>query len=94
MSDGTPYDGTYVGRRHRTGAYPVVPGRTAAGFATEDGPAPKPQPQPDDAPAWVKAVDVVKNVVVIVTCLAVLYTLWTGYRALAEIGRGLEQIQL
>jgi hypothetical protein len=90
MSDYTP-------RRHRTPAFPVVPAPPVNRPHTQitADPGSTVMMDFDNRPAtWERAIDVVKNVVVIVTCLAVLYTLWAGYQALAELGRGLQQIQL
>lgn len=41
-----------------------------------------------------QALTIVKNVVVIVTCLAVLYTLYAGYSALQELGDTMRQVGL
>lgn len=83
---------------------PYVPGlRTRAqrrmdtgGFATTEGPAPKPA-VPDDEDklvVWERALDLIKNVVVVVTCLVILYSVWTVYRALGELAVRLEQLPL
>lgn len=41
---------------------------------------------------WERALDACKNVIVIVTCLVLLYTIWRGYVAVAALGDALEQV--
>jgi hypothetical protein len=41
---------------------------------------------------WERALDAVKNVVVIVTCLAILYTLYKGYQAVDALGDALSEL--
>lgn len=70
---------------HRTRAERHRPGNTGA-FSTTEGPAPRPEPKPEDdgLRTFERALDIVKNVVVIVTCLVLLYGAWSVYSALAE----------
>jgi hypothetical protein len=71
----------------RTRAERHRPGNTGA-FSTTEGPAPKPDPAPEDDSlrTFERALDIVKNVLVILTCLAILYSLWNVYSALAQLG--------
>ena len=77
-------------RRQDTGALP----EKNVWLATPDGPAPKPEDPDDKLVAWERAVDLIKNVVVIVTCMVILYTLWTVYTALSDLGDRLSQFPL
>ena len=86
---------TYEGQRRapHTPAYPLV-----ERFATPDGPAPKPSVPPVDPDdrlvPYERGLDLIKNVVVVVTCLVLLYTLWVVYSAVAEFGEQLQRLPL
>ena len=90
----------YSGRRRATVQAPYVQPAAVLvqdRFAGPDGPAPKPVPAPDPDDRLVpyeRALDMIKNVVVIVTCLVVLYAMWSVYSALAEVSQRLEQLPL
>jgi hypothetical protein len=47
----------------------------------------------DGLTPWERALNIVKNIIVILTCLAILYTLWRGYVAVAAIGDALQEWQ-
>jgi hypothetical protein len=95
MSDEYPhYRGT---RRSYSPAFPIPDGAAPMALATPDGPAPRPQPRPDRDDQLVpyeRAIDLIKNVVVIVTCAAILYALWSVYSALAQVSDRLNQLPL
>lgn len=91
-----PYRGR---RRSNSPAFPVPsgPGGGVVALAGPDGPAPRPVPpvDPDDKLVpYERAVDLIKNVIVIVTCTVVLYAIWSVYNALAEVSQRLEQLPL
>lgn len=47
----------------------------------------------DSLTAWERALDLIKNIVVIVTCLVILYVVYRGYVALSALQDGLEQLR-
>jgi hypothetical protein len=78
---------------------PGVAGGSLVALSTTEGPAPRPAPQPQPDPddslrPYERALDIIKNVVVTVTCLAILYALWTVYSAIAEVSDRLQQLPL
>lgn len=67
-----------------------------AALAGPDGPAPRPVPQPDPDDRlipWERALDMIKNVMVIVTCAVVLYGAWRLYLAVGVLQAALEDLQ-
>ncbi len=47
----------------------------------------------DGRPMWQSVLSSIKDVIVIVTCLAILYTMWRGYVALQTLGEELSKLQ-
>lgn len=47
----------------------------------------------DGRPVWQSVLSSIKDVIVIVTCLVILYTVWRGYVALAALGDELQKLQ-
>lgn len=71
------------------------PDNVAPATTHPDPPATAPVPveiTSDDSRTWERALSSVKDVIVIVTCLAVLYTLWRGYVLAAELGAALQNL--
>lgn len=67
---------------------PAEPGRRRADRHVQAS-----TPDPDDALVpWERALDLIKNVMVIVTCAAVLYSLWRAYVAIDALGDALSQL--
>ena len=49
--------------------------------------------QQDGLVPWERALTIIKNVLVIITCLVILYIAWRGYVALSALQDGLRDVQ-
>lgn len=47
----------------------------------------------DSLTTWERALDLIKNIVVILTCLVILYVVYRGYVAVSALQDGLEQLR-
>lgn len=79
--------GEFPGRPRRQDR-PAAPVPSVGGFET-DSPI-----ETDALVPWERALDMIKNVVVILTCAVLLYTLWWAYNAVAELGDALRNFPL
>ncbi len=59
----------------------------------EPAPVPVTVDVQDGRPMWQSVLSSIKDVIVIVTCLAILYTMYRGYVALQAVGDALEQMR-
>lgn len=91
---------TYPTRPPATPAYPVPPHHPSHPSiqVVQSSGLPFPivshlnRPLPVEQPVWVTALSTIQNVVVIVTCVAVLYTIVRGWLALHQLGEAWQQI--